>query len=528
MQARWWSAGKRADRVFDKSFNDVYDFAIRALRDPDRAADVVLETMTRIRRDLWARKIPDDVKAYAFSVAAPIVINELKDVLNVAPFAACLAEKQPIPRWSALARVPKPGEERAQRERAARAAWAELGRLPPEDYALVQLRLRHDLSIDWISLALRRKSEPVRARVRSVTQRFERSVRLRMVEDRACNRLGAKLRRLPPGVSQDERRAVIEKHAKTCDRCTSEMERTAGAVSVIKDFALIPASGCVKKEIRDRVNRAVESVGRRHPLLGGPLRVTLALLTGTSLVGGSVAAVVRLAAETTVATAPLITPKATGDPRSGSASPSASPALPAGGGRTGEIGPPGKPALTIGLEGPSTVKLRWTAPPDNGARVTSYVVERAVGNGSFTFVKSTTARSFTNTVLAGKTYRYRVAALSRAGRGASSDPRTITIPGVPPSVPLNLVATSTNCHVLLSWAPPDSQGSSKVAGYIVTRVDANGQATKLTPAPISARQYDDVWDENTGVYRYRVAAVNSTGSGPAAVSQSRTLDCIPM
>lgn len=524
MQIRWWTAGSQADRAFDKSFNDVYDFAMRAVRDPNRAADVVLETMTRVRRDLRNGRVPDDVKAYAFTIAAPIVINELRDLLHVAPFGACMAEKQPIPRWSLLARVPRPGEERAARERAARAAWAEIGRLAPEDYAIVQLHLKHDLSVDYIARALRQKSEPVRARIRAVTQDLERSVRLNIVEERGrarCARLRAELGRVPDDATTEARYELVERHAEQCDRCSPELARTVGAVSVIKDFALIPASGCVKKEIRDRVNRAVEETGRSRPALRGPLRVTLALLTGTSLIGGGTAAVVRLA---TNPPPPRVDARSSGEPRAGSPSPTFSPR--AGGGR-GQVAPPGTPTVAIGLESPSIVSLRWTQPRNNGSPITGYTIERAIGSGPFVVINNTTARSYRDVVSPGRYYRYRVAAASRAGQGAFSKVKAIAVPGTLPSAPTGLVAQATNCHVLLSWSPPGSSGSGTLKGYMVSRVDKNGTTRTLTPSPITDTSYDDVWNENTGVYTYRVAAVTSVGTGPAAVSKPTTLDCIP-
>ena len=527
---RWWSAGRNADLVFDRTFDGVYDFALRAVRDPNRAADVVHETMARIRRDLRARRLPQDVKAYAFSIAAPIVVNELKDLLHVAPFAACLTEKQPVARWGDVVGVRKQGEDRVQRERAAAATWLELSELKPEDYCFTELHVRHELSTKWIAATLKRPHDEVRARVKTVTDRVDRGVRARLVVEKGCEDLRARLE--TSGASGDARVALIEEHASSCEHCAPHAARAAGAMGIARDFALIPASNCVKQEIRNSIDRQIEALDRAEPgfrLMRRPLATVLTILAAAGLVGGGTVAVVSTDSDAappvshaSSSPAPTASPSpAPSTPRSGSPRPSIAPAL------------PGRPALEARLDLPSTVALAWTTPAANGSPVTSFVVQRAIGGGVFEQIARTSLTTFADTVARGRTYLYRVAAFSEVGRGRFSDQVSVVVPEapdpiVPPSAPRNLTIELTNCNATLNWDAPKSPGSSPVTGYIVSRVDEDGNVTRLTPDPITATTYNDAPSPENQTWIYRVAAVNeAAGKGDLAVAAPVFVECIP-
>jgi predicted phage tail protein len=131
--------------------------------------------------------------------------------------------------------------------------------------------------------------------------------------------------------------------------------------------------------------------------------------------------------------------------------------------------------------------------------------------------------SFTVTGLTnGTTYRFRVAAVNSVGTGASSTNSNAATPATVPGAPTNVVATAGNGQASLTWSAPASNGGSAIGNYRVTPfIGSTAQAPILTGS--AARTFTVTGLINGTSYRFRVAAVNSVGTGAnSAASNSIT------
>lgn len=151
--------------------------------------------------------------------------------------------------------------------------------------------------------------------------------------------------------------------------------------------------------------------------------------------------------------------------------------------------PPAPPSLER-LD--QAVALTWSAPADNGAPITSYVIETSDGRREQTTATSHTFRGLTN----GQAYTFRIAAVNRANtetgtEGAFSVPSKSIKPDAVPDTPgaptASFVASGSAIDV--SWVAPSANGSA--IDRFVVRVDpapaGRPALVEVGPAPTSLR-----------------------------------------
>src|SRR5216684_4089922 len=192
---------------------------------------------------------------------------------------------------------------------------------------------------------------------------------------------------------------------------------------------------------------------------------------------------------------------------------------------------PGAPTALTATAGNASISLSWTAPASNGgASITGYNVLRSTTSGAETALSSgVTGTTYTDSsALNGTTYFYKVTAVNSAGPGAASNEASATPTAAPtvPSAPQNLTASAGNASVLLSWAAPASNGGAPVGSYNVWRSTSSGTESLLTSGVVGT-SYTDSSALNGITYFYKVAAVNSVGSGPLSNEASATPATVP-
>ena len=108
----------------------------------------------------------------------------------------------------------------------------------------------------------------------------------------------------------------------------------------------------------------------------------------------------------------------------------------------------------------------------------------------------------------------------------SSDWNTITsVNGQPitsaPSAPQNLLSSSGNTQISLSWSAPLSNGNSPITGYNIYRSTSSGTETFLASTG-TATNYVDTSVTNGLTYYYTVTAVNAVGESARSNEASAT------
>jgi hypothetical protein len=115
------------------------------------------------------------------------------------------------------------------------------------------------------------------------------------------------------------------------------------------------------------------------------------------------------------------------------------------------------------------------------------------------------------------------ASVDQAGNiSAKSAPLMLTIGSASPTVPGAPTLTSATAgsgQVSLAWTAPASNGGSAITGYRVYRSTSAGGETLYTSLG-NVTSYTDVGLANGTTYYYKVAAVNSVGTGPLSNERS--------
>lgn len=175
----------------------------------------------------------------------------------------------------------------------------------------------------------------------------------------------------------------------------------------------------------------------------------------------------------------------------------------------------------------ATLTLTWQKPlPNTHTRpVSGYEVFRsATPTGFFGYVDFTPGFTWSETVLPGETWCYKVRAVSTEGRGAFAGPVCLTAPTVP-TAPRDLTATSGVNAVTLTWTRPESDGGSPLEHYRVLRATSpGGSFATLVLVPAAPDTPQKVFDDTScpvgATCRYLVAAINGMGEGPLSKEAS--------
>jgi titin len=193
--------------------------------------------------------------------------------------------------------------------------------------------------------------------------------------------------------------------------------------------------------------------------------------------------------------------------------PTAAPAAPSG--LTAAVAP------TSGV-GSGQVKLTWNAPSSNGSPITDYLIQRSVNGTTWTPINDglSATTGFTVSDLAnGTRYSIRVAAVNAVGTGSWSATVAAT-PAWTATAPSALTATVAPAigvdsgQVKLTWNAPASTGGAAITDYEVQR-SADGITWTSIDDGRPAATSSIVGDLANGTtYSFRVAAMNSVGTGP--------------
>jgi titin len=184
----------------------------------------------------------------------------------------------------------------------------------------------------------------------------------------------------------------------------------------------------------------------------------------------------------------------------------------------------------IGVGGSTQIRLSWR-PPSNtgGSPITGYRIERAVTRGGPWIPVAPgptgTATSYTHTGLAPNTTRfYRVRALNAQGSGAPSAVAEGRTNAAPPGQPRNLDARATGPNsITLDWEVPASNGGDRITGYTIqSALGRDGAWNTIAPNTGSAITFTHTGLQPATFYRYRVAAINSVGTGQWSFERGTT------
>jgi len=178
--------------------------------------------------------------------------------------------------------------------------------------------------------------------------------------------------------------------------------------------------------------------------------------------------------------------------------------------------------------GTNSLSLGWGLPDSNGgAAITNYQVEvTSNGSNSWTVIPHTASNQLgfnVSNLLSGRTYQFRVAAITSVGLGAYSNVITVnTLGGITPNAPAGMTVGSVKTNAAsLSWS--SVVATSKVTNYLVD-VSTDGTSWVPVSKKVSTSTSLGLSGLKLGTtYQVRVAAVNANGTGDYVYGSFTTL-----
>lgn len=187
---------------------------------------------------------------------------------------------------------------------------------------------------------------------------------------------------------------------------------------------------------------------------------------------------------------------------------------------------PGTTTVNAALQGSNGISASWSVPSDNGGTAIVGYTAQLVSGGAVIESVARDAET-TNVEFAdldpGQSYLIRVISLNRIGESAPSDSSAVVIPAVAPDAPAApVVAQGPNGDSLLvSWAPPASDGGAAISSYIVTVYQDGVEVASATVEGTVTSTTVNGFEH--GTYTATVTATNSAGSNTSPQSQPITV-----
>ena len=198
---------------------------------------------------------------------------------------------------------------------------------------------------------------------------------------------------------------------------------------------------------------------------------------------------------------------------------------------------PATPTIGTATGRNGSALVRWAPPAgDGGAPVTGYLVRTQDGSGNLVGAPRLISGTATRTVVRGLTngirYRFQVAAVNVAGAGAYSRLSNAALAATTPDAPVIGTAVTGEARDVATtavafWAPPPSDGGTRVTGYVVTALRMSSTAPaapvlgRTSSAPLAASGRSYTFRLTPGIYRFQVVARNQKGDSlPSARSNA--------
>lgn len=175
-----------------------------------------------------------------------------------------------------------------------------------------------------------------------------------------------------------------------------------------------------------------------------------------------------------------------------------------------------------------SVTLVWDRPTDDGGnKIKGYLVEARLAevDEPWKQVNKSLCKDQNYTVprlIENKKYEFRVKAVNDAGAGKPSDStgavlirRKFTVPEAPGIPDIVKIGRS---YVDLKWAPPVSDGGSKITGYMVERREPAGTWKKVFDYNVDELHATVMQLDEGKEYEFRVMACNAAGVGKPSMA----------
>jgi DNA-directed RNA polymerase specialized sigma24 family protein len=227
-------------RLYEPDFDGLFDLLLRTLRHSGLATAALQDALHRAWNEFRTHGAPFDVRGWLYAVVREAAIARSARRRAISEDREGFDYTRVDPN-----RLSDPTT--AFDRELIGLVWDEVRTYDRDDYTLLDLHVRRDLSVHEIAEQLELSHEAVAGRLSWLCELLNEEIGSALLAGRArhnCSELDAELRARPG----HEARAVRH-HVRTCDACRETKRRFVSATEVLGSFALMPAPPDLRKRI---------------------------------------------------------------------------------------------------------------------------------------------------------------------------------------------------------------------------------------------------------------------------------------
>jgi len=255
--------------LYETHIDGVYDFALRVVRDSRAAARIVQATCEQARNLFVEQGYGRNLTAWLYVSARSCALDDLRDRRGARRPSQRDREGLVFTRVQAD-RLADPYA--AFDKELVELVWDSAAVLSPEEYSLLDLHLRRELTAEELEkhLELNGSAATTLSRLRRA---FEETVTATLVATRwrSCERLDLALSDLGDLPAADVRRVVI-RHLRDCEQCQESQRRFFSPAQVFAGLAPMSPTPALRKQLLKRLERPFVAPARwnllRHLTFG--------------------------------------------------------------------------------------------------------------------------------------------------------------------------------------------------------------------------------------------------------------------
>ena len=258
--------------LYERHFEDIFDFALRTVKDPELAAEVIRGAFIKAWDRSHKRKFRHHVPAWLFATAREQATRVPAHRRGTGTGDPPPPEPGDARTFGQPASLEGTGEPDPHDQQAAGVVWASAAALSPKQYSLLDLHLRRGLTVDELAETLgftKAQTYVMLFRLREALTDSVFSALLAQPGRSECRELDALLSEFPHSETSLDYRRSVQEHVKTCPRCQATKRTYPSALELFGNLVPMPPGPGVQasiwREVSDHI-RGISARGNEGPL----------------------------------------------------------------------------------------------------------------------------------------------------------------------------------------------------------------------------------------------------------------------
>ena len=249
--------------LYERYFDGVYDFALRTVRHPEIAADIVQSTFTKAWDGIRKGKAGQNLKVWLYTVARKSAIDRIPRAHRPASGTPGEFIGRPPPFSQLDASISPRVQAALEDDELVEIVWKSAAALSPKQYSLLDLHLRRRITADELAKSLGVTKSNVYTMLSRLRGALSESVTYTLLLRRGgaeCRELGYLLSQMQESAYTKKTRGVLKDHVKNCSRCQASKRQQVSPLDIFAGLVLVPAAPGVKGGIWQRVLSHIKGV----------------------------------------------------------------------------------------------------------------------------------------------------------------------------------------------------------------------------------------------------------------------------